>query len=84
MCVVYLLRSKRDRAIYIGSTGNLQKRLEEHSAGKVFATKSRLPLELIYCENYKDRRDAFRREKMLKYHGQGLRRLKERLTFSLS
>ncbi|MDP4007177.1 MAG: GIY-YIG nuclease family protein [bacterium] len=84
MYSVYILKSAKDSHLYIGATGNLQKRLSEHNQGKVFATKSRLPLKLVYCEIYRDRRDAFKREKMLKHNGQGLRRLKERLAFSLS
>ncbi|OHA65911.1 MAG: hypothetical protein A2672_00575 [Candidatus Wildermuthbacteria bacterium RIFCSPHIGHO2_01_FULL_49_22b] len=84
MYSVYILKSAKDNNLYIGATGNLQKRLSDHNQGKVFATKSRLPLKLMYCEVYRDKRDAFRREKMLKHNGQGLRRLRERLTYSLS
>ena len=84
MFILYILKSKKDNDIYIGVTPNLRKRLHEHNSGKAFATKFRLPFKLIYCEVYKDKHDAFNREKMLKYHGQGLRRLKERLTNSLS
>ena len=83
MYSLYILRSKKDYNIYIGVSSNLKKRIEEHNSGKSFATSFRLPFELIYCEIYKDKRDAFNREKMLKYYGQGLRRLKERLKYSL-
>ncbi|MDA1337576.1 MAG: GIY-YIG nuclease family protein [bacterium] len=84
MYSVYILKSTKDNNLYIGATGNLQKRLSDHNEGQVFATKSRLPLKLVYCEVYQDKRDAFKREKMLKHNGQGLRRLKERLAYSLS
>ncbi len=83
MYSVYILKSLKDKRLYIGATSNLKQRITEHSQGKVFATQYRLPIELVYCEAYKDRRDAFKREKMLKYNGQGLRRLKERLKYSL-
>ena len=83
MYSVYILKSAKDSNLYIGATGDLQQRLSDHNQGKVFATKSRLPLKLIYCEVYRDKRDAFKREKMLKHNGQGLRRLKERLIHSL-
>ena len=81
---VYILKSVKDSNLYIGATSNLKKRLAAHHHGEVFATKSRLPVKLVYCEIYCDRRDAFKREKMLKYNGQGLRRLKERLFYGLS
>ena len=84
MYSVYILKSGKDNNLYVGATSNLQQRLSDHTQGKVFATKSRLPVKLVYCEIYGDRRDAFKREKMLKYNGQGLRRLKERLFYSLS
>lgn len=43
------------------------------------ATKFSIPYELIYYEAYKSEKDARLREKMLKFYGQGIRRLKERL-----
>lgn len=84
MFILYMLKSKKDDSLYIGVTSNLKRRLNEHNTGKSFATKFKIPFELVYCEVYKDKLDAFNREKMLKYHGQGLRRLKSRLTGSLS
>lgn len=38
-----------------------------------------LPVELIYFEAYKSKKDAFEREKRLKYYGSTLRNLKLRL-----
>ena len=76
---LYLLRSKKDGSVYIGCTPNLQKRWEEHKAGKNYSTKRLLPVELIYFEAYKSKKDAFEREKHLKYYGSALRNLKLRL-----
>ena len=36
---VYLLRSKKDRKIYIGCTSDLQKRLKEHKEGQNYSTR---------------------------------------------
>lgn len=76
---VYLLRSKKDGSIYIGCTSSLHKRLREHKEGKVYTTRKMLPVELMYFEAYKSKKDAFKREKKLKYYGSGLRNLKLRL-----
>jgi putative endonuclease len=84
MYCVYIIRSKINKTLYSGATSNFKERLLEHNTGRVFSTKTKRPFEPIYCEFYKDKRDAFHREKMLKYKGQGLRRLKERLFYSLS
>ncbi len=63
---VYILRSKRDKGLYIGYSTDVKKRLVEHQRGRVPATKNRKPLELIYCELYKNKKDAMQREKFFK------------------
>lgn len=63
---VYILRSKKDRSIYIGQTNNVQKRLEKHNKGQIKSTKHRTPFELIYMESYTTRREAMFREWILK------------------
>jgi len=63
---VYVLRSERDSKLYIGCTDDLQRRLREHNEGKSFATKTRVPLILIYYEAYPTRKDAEKREKFFK------------------
>lgn len=61
MYCVYIIKSKIDKTLYIGATPNFNKRLPEHNAGLVFSTKVERPFEPIYCEFYKDKRDAFHR-----------------------
>ncbi len=63
---VYLLFSVLDKGWYIGYTGNLQKRLFAHNAGKVYSTKNRRPLMLIYYESFLNEADAKAREEYLK------------------
>jgi len=66
MYYVYILQSKRDNNLYIGCTNNLKERILLHNTGKVFSTKNRTPLQLIYYEAFIDKKDAFKREKWLK------------------
>jgi len=62
----YVLLSKKDGDLYTGSTNNLRKRFKEHQDGKVFSTKNRRPLMLIYYEAGLNEEDARKREKALK------------------
>ena len=66
MCHVYVLLSKKDHKSYTGSTPDLPRRLQEHFSGKCKATKYRLPLELIYTENFTNITEARQRERHLK------------------
>jgi len=52
MFYTYILGSTKDKELYIGSTNNLKKRLEEHNSGKVPSTKQRAPFQLLYYESY--------------------------------
>lgn len=65
--------------IYIGSTNNLKKRVEDHNKGKEFFTKKYKPWSLIYYEAYIEEKFARIREMRLKHHGNGLRQLKKRI-----
>ncbi|RPA68372.1 GIY-YIG nuclease family protein [Cyclobacteriaceae bacterium YHN15] len=51
---------------YVGSTKNLDRRLEDHHMGKGSNfTKKHLPLKLMYFEEYDSITLAFRREKQI-------------------
>ena len=78
MHYVYVLRSSKDKNLYVGSTKNLRERAERHNNGLVDATKNRRPLELIYYEASLSKNDSVRREKYLKT-GWGKRYIKNRL-----
>jgi len=62
---IYILECS-DGSFYTGSTKNLEKRLWEHnnSLGANY-TKSRLPVELMYYEEYSRIDEAFYREKQV-------------------
>lgn len=83
MFYVYMLRSKKDGDLYIGSTNNLRKRFVEHNTKKVFSAKSKVPFEIIYYEAYRVEKDARVREHNLKLGANDLGQLKRRLKYSL-
>lgn len=84
MYFVYLLKSKKDNDLYLGSTNDLKKRFHEHNSGQVISTKSRAPFEIIYCEVYKSEKDARERESKLKERRNSLYHLKNRIKESLN
>lgn len=83
MYFVYFLKSKKTNDQYIGFTSNLKLRFTQHNNGSSFYTKNKLPWELIYYEAYKNKSDAIRRERMLKYDGRAKSMLKKRIYKSL-
>jgi putative endonuclease len=69
MPYVYLLECS-DHTYYVGSTINIEKRIIEHNSGiGAVYTKKRLPVNLVYIEQYMNIDDAYRRERQL--HGWG-------------
>lgn len=66
MCYVYVLLSQKDSQFYTGYTPDLKARLKKHSQGRVKSTKNRRPLELVYYEGCRNKKDAIHREKYLK------------------
>ena len=79
---VYVLQSANDGGLYIGFTTDLTRRLEEHNSGTSAATAPRRPFELVFCEHYRSKPDALRREVYLKTSS-GRRALKIMLQESL-
>ena len=66
MYYTYVLQSEKDRKLYIGYTNDVRRRLAEHNSGESLSTAPRRPFTLIYCESYRNKRDALVREKFLK------------------
>jgi len=83
MFFVYVLRSNKDKSFYIGFAPKLRERLEKHSLGLVESTKNIRPVELIYFEGYKSKKDAPLREKQLERFARGFGILKCRIQNSL-
>ena len=66
MNYTYILRCN-DNTLYTGWTNNLEKRLEAHNAGKgAKYTKARLPVELVYYEQFETKEEAMKREYAIK------------------
>ncbi|MDO8486232.1 MAG: GIY-YIG nuclease family protein [Candidatus Staskawiczbacteria bacterium] len=83
MFYVYIIKSKKDKSIYIGYTEDLLRRMQEHNTGKSIYTKNKYPYELIYYESYKHKTDAKYRENNLKKFAQAYSQLKGRIKNSL-
>lgn len=62
MYYVYIIRSKRDKRLYLGSTNDLKRRLAEHNNKLVASTKHRAPFDPVYYEAYRSENEARRRE----------------------
>jgi putative endonuclease len=63
---VYILRCS-DGTLYTGKANDLDARIQTHNAGKgAKYTRSRLPVDLVYAEEYPSHREAAQRECQLK------------------
>lgn len=62
MNYVYMLRC-RDGSLYTGWTNDLEKRLKAHNSGSASKyTRTRLPAELVYFEEWENKEAAMSRE----------------------
>lgn len=65
MAYMYILECS-DRSTYVGSTRDLNRRLIQHNEGRgALYTRARLPVRLLYLEEFQNVGDAFRREKQV-------------------
>jgi putative endonuclease len=83
MFYTYILKSKKDANLYIGSTTDLKRRFLEHNSGLVKSTKPRVPFKLIYYEAYAAEADARHREHNLKLRSKALAQLLKRISESV-
>lgn len=66
MYYVYMLKCS-DNTLYTGYTNNLVNRLNTHNNGKgAKYTRYRLPVELVYFEEYNSKSEALKREYFIK------------------
>ncbi len=79
MYYIYVLWSSKLSKRYVGSTNNVEKRLEEHNRGFSKFTKSGVPWIKVYQEESSTKTEVLKREKFLK-SGQGRAWLDKRLT----
>lgn len=67
MNYTYILEC-RDGTYYTGWTNNLEKRLMDHTEGRgAKYTKARIPVSLIYYEEFQTKEEAMRREYAIKH-----------------
>jgi putative endonuclease len=65
MAWMYILKCS-DGSLYVGSTKSLTSRLFQHQQGRgAIYTANRLPVELVYFEEYRNVAEAFAREKQV-------------------
>ena len=67
MYFTYILECA-DKSLYVGSTNNLERRLEQHNNSKKGAhyTKIRRPVVLLYYEQFEILKESRRREAEIK------------------
>ena len=64
---VYMMTCSSCRALYIGVTNHLARRVAEHKSGEVDGFTARYQADrLVYFERFNDVRNALNREKQLK------------------
>lgn len=83
MHYIYILRSEKSGALYIGRTTNVVKRIKEHNTGLSPYTKKYKPWRPVYIEGYANEDDAKDREVKLKQFGKVYSQLKRRIQRSL-
>jgi predicted GIY-YIG superfamily endonuclease len=63
---VYILKCA-DGSYYTGHTDNIELRVAQHNRGEIPGyTASRMPLTLVYVEDFPSRDEAFRAERQIK------------------
>jgi len=63
---VYILKSKKTGAYYLGSSKDVGRRLKQHNAGLTRSTKKYLPWEVIFVKKYEEISQARKMEYKLK------------------
>ena len=66
MCYVYILYSAKSDRFYVGSTNNLNDRIQRHNSGRSKYTKPGGPWELVYSKEYATKADAVKAEMYIK------------------
>lgn len=78
----YILQSKKNGKLYLGSSSNWERRLKQHNSGTELSTKSNILYEIIYFAGFINKKDATDNEQYFKTTA-GWRRLKRMLKNTL-
>lgn len=66
MHFIYIVQCA-DQTLYTGYTNDVQKRIETHNKGRgAKYTRCRLPVKLVYVEEFDNKSDALKREYFIK------------------
>jgi len=71
MFTVYVLRNTCSGRHYIGATGDLTRRMNEHNLGQTRSTRKQGEWELVYSEEFKTYSEAHQRELVIKSYKGG-------------
>ena len=83
MYYVYLLQHTVAKRKYIGSTGDLKRRLYEHNQGLQKSTRRKSgEWKVIYAEIFRAKSDALERERKLKHNSKARQELYKRISAS--
>ena len=63
---VYILQSLKDGSYYIGSTRDLDERIQRHNQGRSTYTKAKKPWSLVFSEEHPNKSSALKRENQIK------------------
>ena len=69
MYFTYIIQSESSNRFYIGSTGNLDDRLQRHNQDRSLATKSMGPWKLVFSKTFLTRSEAIALESKIKKRG---------------
>lgn len=67
----YIIFSPSHNRYYIGSTGDIEKRLKKHNNGATKSTRPYRPWMLVYMEIFQTKSEAFIREREIKSYKGG-------------
>ncbi len=65
--VYFLARLVKSNWVYVGSTNNIDRRLNEHNLGQTKSTKVYRPYKIIYMETFDNEQNARTREDYFKH-----------------
>jgi putative endonuclease len=74
----YILKSKVASKTYVGHTGNIERRLNEHNNGEGCFSRRFRPWKIIYLEEFDNKKESAEKEKFFKSKA-GRRWIKEHL-----
>ncbi|MDA3955007.1 MAG: GIY-YIG nuclease family protein [Bacteroidales bacterium] len=66
MYFIYIIYSHRRDRYYVGYTSDIISRIAKHNSAATISTKSGIPWELVYSEQYVTKTEALKREKAIK------------------